>query len=181
MATTSQANPEHADLFQLNTSEVETRWRPKFREYKCRTDKFYRSAVPSMVRDLNHQARNTEKQYTKTFLYQRTMTIFQAPSSSPLTLCLSLYFTIKTINIIYRVCCVVYSCLSQLAFLDIGGYGGMGMGIGVWGGSTRLLALILDTRYCSLVQGQVLAPGFDTLARTSVASQQYVHFLIICD
>ena len=60
-ATKSQANPLHADLFPLNTSEAETRWRPKFREYKCRTDKFYRSAVPSMVRALNHQARNIEK------------------------------------------------------------------------------------------------------------------------
>ena len=60
-ATKSQVNPLHAYLFPLNTSEVETRWRPKFREYKCRTDKFYRSAVPSMVRALNHQARNIEK------------------------------------------------------------------------------------------------------------------------
>jgi hypothetical protein len=50
----------------------------------------------------------------------------------------------------------------------------MDMGMGVWGGSTRLLALILDTWSCSVVKGQVLAPGFNTLARTSVASQQYV-------
>ena len=58
--TKTQANPLHADLFPLNTSEVQTRWRPKFREYKCRTDKFYRSAVPSMVRALNQQERNIE-------------------------------------------------------------------------------------------------------------------------
>ena len=44
-ATKAQANPLHADMFPLNSSEVQTRWRPKFREYKCRTDKFYRSAV----------------------------------------------------------------------------------------------------------------------------------------
>ena len=59
-AIKTQANPLHTDLFLLNTSEVQTRWRPKFREYKCRTDKFYRSAVPSMIRALNHQDRNTE-------------------------------------------------------------------------------------------------------------------------
>ena len=44
-ATKAQTNPLHADLFSLNTSEVQTRWRPKYREYKCRTDKFYRSAI----------------------------------------------------------------------------------------------------------------------------------------
>ena len=59
-ATKTQANPLHTDLFPLNTSEVQTRWRPKFREYKCRTDKFYRSAVPSMIRALNQQDQNIE-------------------------------------------------------------------------------------------------------------------------
>ena len=49
----AQSNPLHADLFPLNPSTVQTRWKPKFKEYKCRTDKFYRSAVPSMTRALN--------------------------------------------------------------------------------------------------------------------------------
>ena len=54
-ATKSQSNPLHSDLFPLNQSSAQTRWRPKFKEYKCRTDKFYRSAVPSMTRALNLQ------------------------------------------------------------------------------------------------------------------------------
>ena len=54
-ATKSQSNPLHSHLFPLNQSAAQTRWRPKFKEYKCRTDKFYRSAVPSMTRALNLQ------------------------------------------------------------------------------------------------------------------------------
>ena len=39
-AIKTQSNPQHTDLFPLNQSEVQTRWRPKYKEYKCRTDKF---------------------------------------------------------------------------------------------------------------------------------------------
>ena len=52
-AIKTQMNPLHSDLFPLNTSTIETRFRKKFLEYKCHTVKFYKSAVPSMTRDLN--------------------------------------------------------------------------------------------------------------------------------
>ena len=98
-AIKAQSNPHHTDLFPLNQSEVQTRWRPKDKEYKCRTDKFYRSAVPSMTRALNAHDRNSKNSWLylcmQTILLQRMMTVYQPPSLSPLTLCLSLYFTIK--------------------------------------------------------------------------------------
>ena len=53
MGDKTQNNLLHADLFPHNLNEVQTWWKPKFKEYKCRTDKFYRSAVPIMIRALN--------------------------------------------------------------------------------------------------------------------------------
>ena len=52
-ALRAQENPLHTNIFPVNTSEVDTRYKPKFREYKCITSKFYNSAVPYMTRALN--------------------------------------------------------------------------------------------------------------------------------
>ena len=52
-AIQAQRNPLHSDLFPLNKSEVNTRWRKKYLEYRCTTTKFLKSAVPYMTRVLN--------------------------------------------------------------------------------------------------------------------------------
>jgi hypothetical protein len=52
-AVKAQANPQHAALFPINESTVDTRHRRPFSEYNCSGAKFFRSAVPSMVRALN--------------------------------------------------------------------------------------------------------------------------------
>ena len=54
-AVKAQANPQHKDLFPLNPSSVETRHKKEFKEYFCRTLKFCKSAVPSMVRAMNNE------------------------------------------------------------------------------------------------------------------------------
>lgn len=54
-AIKAQANPQHTDLFPLNLSQAPTRHKQKFKEYKCRNLKYYKSAIPSMVRMLNNQ------------------------------------------------------------------------------------------------------------------------------
>ena len=46
-------DPLHSDIFPLNTSTVNTRFRTKFKEYFCHTMKFYKSTIPSMIRSLN--------------------------------------------------------------------------------------------------------------------------------
>ena len=51
----AQANPQHAHLFPINQSELDTRHRKYFKEYKCKGAKYYNSAVPSVVRALNAQ------------------------------------------------------------------------------------------------------------------------------
>ena len=49
----AQRNPLHTDLFPLNTCQIETRAKKTFKEYRCTTTKFYKSAVPAMTRQLN--------------------------------------------------------------------------------------------------------------------------------
>ena len=52
-ASAAQSNPLHSDIFPLNTCQIDLRTKTKFNEYKCRTTKFYNSAVPAMTRQLN--------------------------------------------------------------------------------------------------------------------------------
>ena len=52
-AIKAQLNPKHTDLFPLRQTEVNTRNRYIFREYFCRSTKYYNSAVPWMTRALN--------------------------------------------------------------------------------------------------------------------------------
>ena len=52
-AVSAKNNPLHSSLFPLNTCNIETRTKKTFREYKCVTTKFYKSAVPAMTRKLN--------------------------------------------------------------------------------------------------------------------------------
>ena len=54
-AVKAKANPQHTDLFPLNLSQAPTRHKQKFKGYKCRNLKYYKSAIPSMVRMLNNQ------------------------------------------------------------------------------------------------------------------------------
>ena len=54
-AIKAQANPQHTDLFPINSSIVNTRHKLEFKEYFCHTSKFYNSAVPAMVRSLNNE------------------------------------------------------------------------------------------------------------------------------
>ena len=44
-ALRSQSHPKHSDLFPLNQSTVNTRFRNKFKEYFCHSAKFYNSAM----------------------------------------------------------------------------------------------------------------------------------------
>ena len=46
-------DPLHSNIFPLNPSTVNTRFRNKFKEYICYTEKFYKSTIPSMIRSLN--------------------------------------------------------------------------------------------------------------------------------
>ena len=41
-ALRAQENPLHTDIFPLNTSLVNTRFKPKFREYLCYSSKYYK-------------------------------------------------------------------------------------------------------------------------------------------
>ena len=52
-ARAAQLNPLLTDLFPLNTCQIQTRNKKTFDEYRCRTTKFYKSAVPAMTRQLN--------------------------------------------------------------------------------------------------------------------------------
>jgi hypothetical protein len=52
-ALAAQQNPMHSHLFELNTSEIDTRGRKKYKEYFCKTVKYLTSAVPYMTRLLN--------------------------------------------------------------------------------------------------------------------------------
>ena len=64
-ALRAQENPLHTDIFPLNNSQVNTRYRSKFREYLCFSSKYYNSAVPYMTRALNqHQNRNLNNTMT---------------------------------------------------------------------------------------------------------------------
>ena len=54
-AIKAQAQFQHTQLFPINQSEVDTRHRQHFKEYKCKGAKYYNSAVPSIVRALNAQ------------------------------------------------------------------------------------------------------------------------------
>ena len=48
-----QRNPLDYNLFPLNSCKIDTRAKKKFKEYQCRTTKYYNSAVPAMTRQLN--------------------------------------------------------------------------------------------------------------------------------
>ena len=63
-ALRAQPNPKHADLFPLNQSNVNTRYRKTFKEYFCHSTKFYNSAIPSMTRSLNDYYANKVSQQT---------------------------------------------------------------------------------------------------------------------
>ena len=52
-ALKAQRDPLQSDIFPLNTSTVNTRFRNKFKEYFCHTMKFYKSTIPRMIRNLN--------------------------------------------------------------------------------------------------------------------------------
>ena len=52
-ALKAQRNPKHSHLFPLSSSNVNTRNKKKYKEYFCRSSKYYNSAVPSMTRALN--------------------------------------------------------------------------------------------------------------------------------
>ena len=52
-AIKAKANPQHTDIFPRNPNLVETRQDKEFKEYFCRSAKFYTSSVPAMVRALN--------------------------------------------------------------------------------------------------------------------------------
>ena len=52
-ALAAQQNPFHTDLFPLNVCDINTRNKKTFKEYLCKTTKFYKSAVPAMTRKLN--------------------------------------------------------------------------------------------------------------------------------
>jgi hypothetical protein len=61
-ALKAQANPQHAALFPLTQSSVNTRQKQKYLEYFCHTSKYYNSAVPHMTRILNsHNASRTDR------------------------------------------------------------------------------------------------------------------------
>ena len=63
-ALKAQLNPKHSNLFPLNPSEVNTRYRKKYAEYFCHSARFYNSAVPSMTRALNlHVEENKVNHY----------------------------------------------------------------------------------------------------------------------
>ena len=58
-ALKAQRDPKHSHLFPLSESIVNTRHKNKFKEYFCRTSKYYNSSVPYMTRALNkHNAEN---------------------------------------------------------------------------------------------------------------------------
>ena len=63
-ALRAQSDPKHSDLFPLNQSSVNTRFRNKFKEYFCYSAKFYTSAIPSMTRALNKFHANKTSQYS---------------------------------------------------------------------------------------------------------------------
>ena len=52
-AIKAEAYPQHSHLFPANTSIEVTRFRKQLKEYKCKGSKFFKSAVPSMLRALN--------------------------------------------------------------------------------------------------------------------------------
>ena len=52
-AIKTQSNKQHSHLFPLCDKERVTRQNQQFREYKCRGARFYKSAVPAMIRSLN--------------------------------------------------------------------------------------------------------------------------------
>ena len=57
-ALKAQASQKHSHLFTVNTSQLVTRHREKFREPSCKTARYYNSAVPSMIRFLNRISEN---------------------------------------------------------------------------------------------------------------------------
>ena len=52
-AIKAQGNPQHTDLFPINKSIENTRHRKKYLESKCKGVKYYKSAIPAMIRALN--------------------------------------------------------------------------------------------------------------------------------
>ena len=52
-AVRAHKSPLHKDLFPLTTKTMETRSNNMFMEYRCKTNRFYNSAVPYMTRALN--------------------------------------------------------------------------------------------------------------------------------
>ena len=57
-ANKAQKDPLHKDLFPVNQSTVDTQFKKEFKEYKCKTERFYKSTIPSMIRSLNHISSN---------------------------------------------------------------------------------------------------------------------------
>jgi hypothetical protein len=57
-ALKAQQDPRHSDLLLPNTNN--TRHKSRFIEPLCRTTKYYKSAIPSMTRALNHHFRNND-------------------------------------------------------------------------------------------------------------------------
>ena len=52
-ALKTQLNPQHADLFPVRQTHINTRHKKTFTEYLCHTTKYFDSAVPYMTRILN--------------------------------------------------------------------------------------------------------------------------------
>ena len=66
-ALRAKENPLHSDIFPLNSSEVNTRYRSKFRKYLCYSSKYYNSVIPYMTRILNqHYSQNYNNSITTT-------------------------------------------------------------------------------------------------------------------
>ena len=55
-ARKAQAHPKHSHLFPKNTTCMNTRHKRPFREYLCKSARYFNSAVPSMARALNRNS-----------------------------------------------------------------------------------------------------------------------------
>ena len=82
-ALRAQENPLHTDIFPLNISEVNTRYRSKFREYLCFSSKYYNSAVPYMTRALNqHYSKDINNTINKLWTCYHSVTTHKQHCSS---------------------------------------------------------------------------------------------------
>ena len=60
-AQKSQAHPKHSHLFPKNSGQVQTRWKQEFRVPRCKTARYFNSAIPHMIRLLNRFGTNHNK------------------------------------------------------------------------------------------------------------------------